>query len=826
MRTDTQAPLTVLLVDDDEATRLLLADAVSGMAEIIEADCGETALQQARLYRPDLILLDISMPDLSGIEVCEILKADPEFEHPVVIFITATESEVIETQALGAGGVDYLTKPINVENCRLKVKNHLQQSAQVKQVKLEHQALTSMISSLPVQVTYWTRDWVNKYSNDPEGAWFGHSATEMSGRSIDDLLPPRLARLLRRFATQKTGSAPQISYLHNGSERHLQVNFVNANPVTGVQGYLLTLIDITSLKKTERELQLQNKNYNVTLNVIGDGVISINTDGRVTYMNPIAERLTGISPVAAYGLPIEEVFVLHDGLTGDRIDSPWLLALEHLCVNYLSSNSQLAGDDGHVYPIEGSAATVTDTDGTITGAVIVFRDLSDTVAISDKMDYLAYHDQLTGLPNRVLLQQRLEDAIAFAQASGLKTALILIDLDNFKYINDSLGHTQGNSLIKQVADRLSKLSETRSTLSRIGGDEFAMVIPYIDDISQVERMAINIHKQMEKPFKLTEGECGLSVSMGISIAADDAADAEDLMRLADVAMYRAKYEGRGRHCFFSNQLEEDLLSRHAIEQLIRTTIKHQSFEVHYQAKFSLWEYRIVGVEALVRMRDSNGRLISPCEFIPVAEELNLIEQLGEQVLETACSDADKWLPDHPEVPVAVNVSASQLKRTDFVDRVMTILGRSSLPPEMLELEVTESALMQNIETAQEIIEALHNQGIVIALDDFGTGYSSLTYLQRFNIDVLKIDQSFIQKMGNNTDSLAIVKNVISLGKSLNLRVCPEGIETQDQLNELIRLGCEMGQGYLFCRPIPIDEFIRFMEDVKNHSESAGNLYFI
>ncbi|WP_428034800.1 two-component system response regulator [Amphritea sp.] len=823
---DTQAPLTVLLVDDDETTRLLLADTVSGMAEIIEADCGKTALQQARLYRPDLILLDISMPDFSGIEVCEILKADPDFEHPVVIFITANESEVIETQALGSGGVDYLTKPINVENCRLKVKNHLQQSAQMKQVKQEHQQLKSMISRLPVQVTYWTSDWVNRYSNDFDGSWFGLSADEMLGRSVDDLLPLRLARMFRRFATQRPGSAPEISYLHNGIERYLQVSFLAPNPVNGDEGYLLTLLDITSLKKAERDLQLKNDKYNVILNVMGDGVISIDTEGCVTYINPFAERLTGVSPSAAYGVPVERVFILRNGLSGGTADGSIRHVLVNQSVHSLPPNSQLISQDGRVYPIDGSVASVVGPDGIINGAVMVFRDLSETVAISDKMDYLTHYDQLTGLPNRIQLQQRLEDAIALTDASNLKTAVILIDLDNFKYINDSLGHSQGNSLIKQVADRLRRLRGPRSILSRIGGDEFAMVIPYIDDVSQVECMAINIHRQMDAPFKLNVGECSLSVSMGISIAADDATDEEDLMRLADVAMYRAKYEGRGRHCFFSNHLEEALLSRHAVEQLIRTTIKNQSFEVHYQPKFSLWEYRIVGVEALVRMRDSSGRLVSPCDFIPIAEELNLIDELGAQVLAIACADADGWLPDHPEVPVAVNVSASQLKQTDFVDRVMTILGQSSLPPEMLELEVTESALMQSIEVAQQNIEALHNQGVVIALDDFGTGYSSLTYLQQFNIDVLKIDQSFIQDMANNVDSLAIVKNVIALGKSLNLRVCPEGIETQDQLNELMRLGCEIGQGYLFCRPLPIDEFIRFMDDVKNHSESAGNLYFI
>ncbi|MBR9866935.1 MAG: EAL domain-containing protein [Oceanospirillales bacterium] len=826
MRTDTQYQLKVLLVDDDEGTRLILADTVKGLADVIEADNGETALQQARLHKPDLILLDISMPDLSGIEVCEILKADPELEHSVVIFITASESEAAETLALASGGIDYLTKPIRIENCRLKVKNHLQICAQAKQTALEHQNLASIISSLPVQVTYWTRDWVNKYSNDLDGDWFGHSAENMSGSSIDNLLPARLVRLIRRVATQTAGAAPEISYLQNGSERHVQVNLLNLHHDRSGAGYLLTFVDITSLKNAERLLQQKNESSNVTLKVMGEGVISTNSEGRVTYMNPVAERLTGMTPLAAYKLPVEDVFILGNRLTHGLAEHPVHSALKRQNVVHLASHSQLTSHDGTVYPVEGSVASVLDSNGNITGVVVVFHDVSEVVAISDKMDFLTHRDQLTGLPNRILLQEKLGNAIAFADASASKTALMLIDLDNFKYINDSLGHTQGDRLIIEVADRLRTLVEPRSTLFKTDGDEFSIVVPYVYEVSEVERIAVNIHDLMDSPFTLTEGECNLSVSVGISIAPDDAIHKEDMVRLADVALFRAKKEGRGRHCFFSNKLEDALLSRHTVEQLIRTTIKNRAFEVHYQPKFSLWESRIVGVEALVRMRDADGNLIPPGEFIPVAEELNLIEQLGEQVLETACNDASRWLPDHPEVSIAVNVSAAQISKTDFAEIVTHTLGQSSLPPEMLELEVTESALMQNIDTAQAIIEELHNQGIVIALDDFGTGYSSLTYLQRFNIDVLKIDQSFVAHMGNNKDSLAIVKNVISLGRSLNLRVCPEGIETQNQLNELVRMGCEIGQGYLFCRPLPIADLLLFMEDVKSNSANEGDLYFI
>ncbi|OQV41645.1 bifunctional diguanylate cyclase/phosphodiesterase [Pantoea vagans] len=424
--------------------------------------------------------------------------------------------------------------------------------------------------------------------------------------------------------------------------------------------------------------------------------------------------------------------------------------------------------------------------------------------------HLAFHDVLTGLPNRALVEDRLTQALALATRHDQRVALLLIDLDRFKTINDTHGHHAGDELIIAVAQRLSNIVRASDTVGRIGGDEFIVVMPDVDNIGQVQSLAQRIIDELSEPFTLFGSDVWSGASIGLALAPKDGVDRLELMRKADIALYEAKSGGRGTYRQFERAMDESVRTRQAIAADLRTALHtHQGLEVWYQPLMDIGGQQMVGIEALLRWHHPTRGLIAPAEFIAIAEETGLIIPLGEWVLAEACVTQQRF----PELLVAVNVSPVQFRSTGFVERVMAIVSQSGGDPKRLELEITEGVLIEDEREARAIIVALREAGFRIALDDFGTGYSSLNYLSNFPVDKIKIDRSFTQSLGVAENSVAIVESVVKLGHAMGLMVTAEGVETPGQMSALADAGCNQLQGYLFSQAVPADQLAALMKTI-------------
>ncbi|OZG71815.1 two-component system response regulator [Hahella sp. CCB-MM4] len=808
----------ILLVDDEPSNLMLLEEALSELGSIYCARNGSEAITMAKELSPDIVLLDIDMPDMSGFEVCQQLKNDSRTVNISIIFVTSYQGDEVEAASLENGGVDFITKPVNFNTCRLRVKNQLLIQQHAKSLNQAKEELQRLVTQVPVQITYWGADWKNQFSNDYKGSWFGVPSAKMAGKHIAEAFPESLSEVILSFMQKSDAESEQFqgSYVREGqSTKFVQISVSKSIQDDEVIGYLLTMVDITSIKLTKAALYNEKERLRITLNSIGDAVIATDTQGIITFINPIAERMTGWHSRDAIGRPVEDVMNLMDANTHQISLNPIRLALDEERIVGMAMNCQLLSQAGDSYRVEDSAAPIRDSDGSITGAIIVFHDVSEAIAMSVKMSHLANHDQLTDLPNRILLHDRLEYACKLAKYTNKKVATFLIDIDHFKYINDTLGHSIGDQLIKQVAGRISRMIHANCTLARVGGDEFLLLVPNFEHLEDVQTVASNVTGAMHKPFTLGGHEYNVSVSVGVSVFPDDATDQETIMRHADVAMYRAKQEGRNRYCFFSDELEQQLMERHHLEIQLREIIAKNRIEVFFQSKVRLSDGAVVGVEALARMPAEGGGYISPLEFIPLAEETKLIVPLGQQILLKACRYAVRWKEIGKEIPVSVNVASAQFAESNFVETVENALKESTLAPHLLELEVTETALMDDTEKAQSTLAILSDRGIKVALDDFGTGYSSLSYLKKFRMDVLKIDQSFVRDMLTDNNDYDIVKTIVSLASSMDLELVAEGVETEGHVKALMALGCPVGQGYLFSKPIPADEFEKYLLDTPN-----------
>jgi diguanylate cyclase len=574
--TPSNARASILIVDDMPSNIRLLREAVKDLGEVYYATNGETALDLARQRKPDIILLDIEMPDMDGYSVCRAIKADTLTRDAAVIFVTSHEQESYELKALESGGIDFIHKPLNVPVANARVKTHLALQQQIRQL------------------------------------------------------------------------------------------------------------------------------------------------------------------------------------------------------------------------------------------LIAKRDLEEMHSKALRMTHLAEHDALTNLPNPVLLRDRAEQAIKTAERTHNKVAMMLLDIDYFKAVNDEFGHRVGDRLLQQISQALTSILRIEDTACRQGGDEFIILLTDIISTKQVAEFACRILDLFKQSWTIDNQAFSLSVSLGISIYPNDSLTMDDLHRHADVAMYSAKQEGRDCFQFFSKDIEVRIQNRRLQEKELRTAIEQNQLEVFYQPKIAASTQTIIGVEALVRWRKESGDLVFPDHFIPLAEETGLIIPLGEWVLAQACKQAMIWKNSGFNLQIAVNISAVQFEDDEFIDKVENIIVNTGINANSLELEITESVLA-NINDANKIISSLKQLGVRIALDDFGTGYSSLSYLKHFPLDLLKIDQSFVRNMLVDTVDSAIVKAIVHMANGLNLMLVAEGVETQEHAQVLADLGCEIMQGYYYSRPIPEKQMTQLLE---------------
>jgi diguanylate cyclase (GGDEF)-like protein/PAS domain S-box-containing protein len=546
----------------------------------------------------------------------------------------------------------------------------------------------------------------------------------------------------------------------------------------------------------------QNERAQVTLNSIGDAVVSTDVAGNVTYLNFVAETLTGWSQLEAAGHPLEDVLRIIDGTTRARARNPMEFAIRENKTLSLTPNCVLIRRDGAEAPIEDSAAPIHDRHGQVTGAVMVFHDVSAARAATLRMAYLAQHDSLTDLPNRILFNDRLTEAMTLAGRYQRQLAVLFLDVDRFKHVNDSLGHDIGDRLLQSIAQRLLGCVRASDTVSRQGGDEFVILLSELTHAQDAIVCADKILETLRPPHRIDEYDVQVTASIGIVTYPDDGMDCETLLKHADFAMYHAKDSGRDNRQFFKRDLNLRAVKRQSLEDSMRHALERHEFAVHYQPKVNLENGEIVGVEALIRWLHPEFGLVSPAEFIPIAEECGLMVPIGRWVLGQACHQAQAWQEiGLPPIRIAVNISAVELRARDFLTGLGVILAETGLDPRLLELELTETFMVQDSAAMLAVLQDLKRLGIKLALDDFGTGYSSLNHLKRFPIDTLKIDQSFVRTVTTNADDASIVCAVISMGKSLHMRVVAEGVETREQLAFLQDRECPFGQGYYFSQPL-------------------------
>ena len=569
------------------------------------------------------------------------------------------------------------------------------------------------------------------------------------------------------------------------------------------------LRNIILRKAVEESLFVEKARLAITLNSISDAVIGTNLQGNVDYLNSAAEKMTGWQLDDAQGKPIDSVMCLVNDKTREPVSNPIFKVLKEDACKLLASGTVLIRRDGSESAIEDSAAPIHDSAGHLKGAVMVFHDMTAAHAMTEKMAHQAQHDALTNLPNRALLNDRITQAIALAERSGCHLALLFLDLDNFKHINDSLGHGVGDQLLQAVALRLSDCVRSSDTVSRLGGDEFVVLLCENQSAEDAARTAEKILSVLAAPHSIGQQQLHITSSIGISTYPNDATDAEGLIKNADTAMYRAKEEGRNNYQFFHQEMNIHAVERQLIEAHLRTAMENSEFILHYQPKVDLQSGRITSAEALICWQHPAWGMILPTRFIPVAEACGLIVPLGRWVLLQACAQAKRWENcGYALESVAVNVSALEFRRKDFVDSVESALRVTNLNPQNLQLEITESVLMRDAQASAIILQQLKALGVQLAVDDFGTGYSSLSYLSQFPIDVLKIDRSFVQDIHNSNG--VIVSAVIAMGNSLKLQVIAEGIEETTQLEFLRAHHCSEGQGFLFSQPVSAQTFTNLL----------------
>jgi len=555
-------------------------------------------------------------------------------------------------------------------------------------------------------------------------------------------------------------------------------------------------------KVMEEALFAEKELAQVTLASIADAVICTDIDGNVTFLNAVAESLTGWHVHEATGHAAAEIVGIFDAGTGEQVDLVATVIEENRTIRP-ESNLLLLRRDGTKIPVENCISPIRNREGLSAGTVITLRDVSEVQAMSRKMVHSSQHDSLTGLPNRILLNDRITQAIAYAARHNEQVAVLFLDLDHFKHINDSLGHAVGDKLLQSIAGRLSLCIRGSDTVSRQGGDEFLVLVTEMKEPEAALTSANRLLAAVAAPHGIQGHDLHITASIGISIYPGDGLDAETLIKNADTAMYQAKKSGPQSHQFFKQSMSVRAVERQSIEESLRRAMEREEFALHYQPKIDLKTGGITGVEALIRWTHPERGMIPPGNFIPVAEDTGLILPIGGWVLREACTQAKAWREAGlPDVTMAVNVSAMEFQDENFLENLFAVLKQTATDPAVLKIELTESVLMKNAEGAITVLRKMRESGIKVAIDDFGTGYSSLSYLQRFPIDELKIDQSFVRQIGSGDGDTAIVTAVISMARSLRLRVVAEGVETLDELAFLREQQCDEVQGYYFSKPVP------------------------
>jgi diguanylate cyclase (GGDEF)-like protein/PAS domain S-box-containing protein len=565
--------------------------------------------------------------------------------------------------------------------------------------------------------------------------------------------------------------------------------------------------------RSNREPKIDQLATDIVSNA-AEGIVVYDRNMRCIVWNNFMEELTGVTAAEVVGKRAADLFpqsdqhiddILSRALSGETVDVPETF--------FNMGNTERQGW------ITASFRPQRDSKGTITGVIAHIRDLTERKRAEQQIEYQAYHDSLTGMANRRLFQEHLSLAVALAQRKNGLLAVLFLDLDHFKIVNDSLGHTIGDALLRVIAMRLKTHVREGDVIARVGGDEFTVVLQDLKKKEDIPAIAHKILKAIAEPIDVDGHRLYVTTSIGIAVYPDDGQDSETLLKNADNAMYRAKSEGRNTYQMSTEEMSRSMHERLTLESGLHQALERNEFDVYYQPQVDVPTMKIVGMEALLRWRHPERGLMTPGSFMSVAEERGIIVPIGDWVLRTACKQAKSFRDAGlPSFRVAVNLSARQFREQTMVDSIESALKQSGLDPHLLELEITESVAMENVDLTVKQLSRLRRTGITIAIDDFGMGHSSLSYLKRFPIDALKIDRNFVEDLPERAEDAAIVRSVIELAQGLNLRVVAEGVETKPQLDFLKEQNCREVQGFYFGFPVPPQEFQKMLtvETAQSH----------
>jgi diguanylate cyclase (GGDEF)-like protein/PAS domain S-box-containing protein len=806
-------PARILVADDEPTARLLMSAALQKAGYAVSAAVdGEDALRQFRAEPFDLVMLDVEMPGLDGYQACAALRREAGDELPIVI-VTAMDDTGSVERAYECGATDFISKPINWALIGHRVKYLLRAYTADLQLRSAIERNAAVLNAIPDLLFEMDREGRYLDYRSPRTDLLAAPPEAFLGRTVAEVLPPDAAAVciaaLREAEARgiSTGRQIQLQLPLGTFWFELSVSRMSDEREQAARFVVLSR-DITERKRAEAALRDSESRLHQAQAVAHLGSWHLDARTRTLEWSPETYRIFGVPD----GQPITYESFLQCVHADDRqaVDQAWQDAVRGK--PYRIEHRILVG--GAVRWVAEQAELSFDDSGKLISGTGTAQDITERKEIERQTFRLAYFDSLTGLPNRQSFMERLAREVADASNSGRKLAILFMDLDGFKGVNDTMGHNTGDLILQWASDRLrrcirptdmvSRLDENAIEVefARLGGDEFTAIIPDIAHAEDALRVGHRIREQMRRPFVLDGREVVLTASIGIAVYPDDGVDAASLLKHADTAMYHAKDKGRDNCQFYSASLTQRAQQRLNLESNLRQALERGEFSLVYQPQFDLVRGSIHSVEALIRWNHPTEGIISPMDFIPLAEENGLIVPIGEWVLRTACSDAARWQREGHGLTVAVNLSPMQFRDPNLVRTVFDILEETGLAPQRLELEVTETAVMEDNVATLSTLEALNLRGVQIALDDFGTGYSSMNYLKRMPLNNLKVDRSFVHGLPHDRDNHAIVRAILSLAKNLGFSVTAEGVETIEQVESLRSMACDTLQGYYFSRPVP------------------------
>ena len=813
--------LSVLYVEDEEAIRKeMVAFLQRHLSRVYTAVNGLAGLDAFAQYQPDLVISDIRMPVMDGLAMVERIRA-VNLKVPIIITTAFEESSYFQ-KSIDLGVDKYVVKPIRfdiLDTALLKCARVIRSEAALIEVderyrllfQLSHIAISISDTGGSTEPNLLVMDGRIVDCNEAFLKLLGFdSQDDITKLLFSDLVMPeaisqvnKLMRdevLLRGFSHE---AKLKLRGKVEGQVVPVIVQFIVRRDEKGVAEEIWAVMrDISEQEKAEKALQLAESVFNNS----NEAILVTDSNNRIISVNPAFSVLTGYSQDDVLG---QNPSMLKSG-ENDQVFYQQLW--ESLLSNgYWKGEILNRRKSGELYPEWLSIRAVRGYDGSVVNYIGIFSDISEFKHATERVEFLAHYDPLTELVNRHLLEELVGQAILMAARSKTQLAILFIDLDRFKLINDTLGHSTGDLVLKVVAKRLREMTRDVDIVARLSGDEFIIVLSGIAGGSDVIVVVRKLIAVLEAPMKINGKYLTVTSSIGISLYPVDGVNYESLLKNADTAMYRAKKSGINKFLFFTadmNCSEEILL----MENALRTALIAGEFEVHYQPQVNLGSRQIIGMEALLRWNSDEFGTVSPATFIPMAEEIGLIVVIGEWVLREACRQNAEWQRQGLlSVVVAVNLSAIQFRQKDLMETVLSALQDSSLAPEYLELELTENIVMQDVDSAIVQLHDLKKLGIKLSVDDFGTGYSSLAYLKRFPIDKLKIDQSFIRDLVSDSDDEKIVKAIIGLAQAMNFKVIAEGVETREQFTFLRDHQCDEMQGYWFSKPLPVNKMMKLLK---------------